>query len=198
MRSVVGVAGFAAVYLAIGLLVRNQYYQLMLTLVLVWAIMGVAWNVFSGYCGLVSFGHAAFFGLGAYTVTLLLVKFDLSPWFGIPLGMLVGVAAGVLIGFPTFRLRGVYFALAMLAYPLALLYIFEWLGYQEGSLPMKRASPAAFMQFQDYRWYVGIALVMLVAAMASSLQIGRSRFRFSLVALQQKEASPEGAGINKR
>src|SRR5256712_6919606 len=158
--------------------------------------MGVAWNVFSGYCGLVSFGHAAFFGLGAYTVTLLLVKLDVSPWFGIPLAMLVGVAAGVLIGFPTFRLRGVYFALAMLAYPLALLYIFEWLGYQEVSLPMKRESPAAYMQFADQRAYVAIALVLLVAALVASLAIERSRFGLSLAAIKQNEWAAEAAGID--
>ena len=160
----------AIVYLAASMLIENQYYQLMLTLVPVWAILGISWNVFSGYSGLVSFGHASFFGLGAYTVTLLLVKADISPWFGIPMGMVVGVIAGALIGWPTFRLRGHYFALAMLAYPLALLYIFEWLGFQEVSLPMKRESPAAFMQFKDYRWYVGIALGMLVIAMAVSLK----------------------------
>ncbi len=146
-------------------LCANQYYQLMLTLVLVWAIMGVSWNMFSGYSGLVSFGHASFFGLGAYTVTLLLVKLDVTPWIGMPVGMLVGALAGVVIGYPTFRLRGVYFALAMLAYPLALLYIFEWLGYQEVSLPMKRESPAAYMQFSDHRAYVLIALALLVAAL---------------------------------
>ena len=123
----------------------------MLTLVPVWAMLGISWNIFSGYSGLVSFGHAAFFGLGAYTVTLLLVKLDLSPWIGMPLGMVVGAIAGVLIGYPTFRLRGHYFALAMLAYPLALLYVFEWLGYQEVSLPMKREAPAAFMQFSGHR-----------------------------------------------
>jgi ABC-type branched-subunit amino acid transport system permease subunit len=158
--------------------------------------MGLSWNMLSGYGGLISFGHAAFFGLGAYTVVLLLVHFGITPWIGIPVGMVVGMAAGVLIGFPTFRLRGHYFALAMLAYPLALLYVFEWLGYQEVSLPMKREAPAAFMQFQDYRWYVGIALVMLVAAMASALKIARSRFGLSLLAIKQNEPAAEAAGIN--
>jgi len=195
-RPLAGIGLFAVAYLALAFVVQNQYYQLMLTLVLVWAIMGVAWNVFSGYCGLVSFGHAAFFGLGAYTVTLLLVKLDVSPWFGIPLGMLVGVAAGVLIGVPTFRLRGVYFALAMLAYPLALLYIFEWLGYQEVPLPMKRESPGAYMQFADHRAYIVIALALLVIALVVSLAIERSRFGLSLAAIKQNEWAAEAAGID--
>ena len=195
-RPVLAIFAFAAAYLAVGLVVRNQYYQLILTLVLVWAIMGVSWNVFSGYSGLVSFGHASFFGLGAYTVTLLLVKLDITPWIGIPVGMVVGVAAGVLIGYPTFRLRGVYFALAMLAYPLALLYIFEWLGYQEVPLPMRREAPAAYMQFSDHRAYVVIALAMLVAALLVSLRIERSRFGLSLTAIKQNEWAAEASGID--
>ena len=195
-RPLAAIFWFAAAYLALALVVRNEYYQLMLTLVLVWAIMGVAWNVFSGYSGLVSFGHASFFGLGAYTVALLLVKLEVTPWIGIPIGMLVGVAAGVLIGYPTFRLRGVYFSLAMLAYPLALLYVFEWLGYQEVPLPMKREAPAAYMQFADHRAYVVIALVMLVAAMLVSLRIERSRFGLSLIAIKQNEWAAEASGID--
>ena len=195
-RPMVAILGFAAAYLVVGLVVRNQYYQLMLTLVLVWAIMGVSWNVFSGYSGLVSFGHASFFGLGAYTVTLLLVKLDVTPWVGVPIGMLVGVVAGVVIGYPTFRLRGTYFALAMLAYPLALLYIFEWLGYQEVPLPMKREAPAAYMQFADHRVYVVIALVMLVGALLVSLKIERSRFGLSLTAIKQNEWAAEASGID--
>jgi branched-chain amino acid transport system ATP-binding protein/branched-chain amino acid transport system permease protein len=195
-RPIVAIFAFAAAYLVLGLVVRNQYYQLMLTLVLVWAIMGVAWNVFSGYSGLVSFGHASFFGLGAYTVALLLVKFDVTPWIGVPVGMLVGAAAGVVIGYPTFRLRGVYFALAMLAYPLALLYIFEWLGYQEVPLPMKREAPAAYMQFSDHRAYVLIALAMLVLALLVSLRIERSRFGLSLTAIKQNEWAAEASGID--
>jgi branched-chain amino acid transport system permease protein len=119
-----------------------------------------------------------------------------TPWIGVPIGMLVGAVAGVVIGYPTFRLRGVYFALAMLAYPLALLYIFEWLGYQEVPLPMKRESPAAYMQFSDHRAYVVIALAMLVVALLVSLRIERSRFGLSLTAIKQNEWAAEASGID--
>ena len=125
--------GFVAAYGLLATFVSDSYYQLMLTLVLVWATFGLSWNLLSGYTGLVSFGHAAFFGLGAYTTALGQVHFGLSPYLLIPVAAAIGGASGLLVGLPTFRLRGHYFALAMLAYPLALLYVFEWLGYQEVS-----------------------------------------------------------------
>jgi ABC-type branched-subunit amino acid transport system ATPase component/ABC-type branched-subunit amino acid transport system permease subunit len=190
------VALIATAYLAAILLVNNQYYQLMMTLVPVWATMGLSWNILSGYSGLVSFGHASFFGLGAYTVTLLLIKVGLTPWIGIPIAAAVGAVAGFVIGYPTFRLRGHYFALAMLAYPLALLYVFEWLGYQEMSLPMQRENPAAYMQFADNRAYSALALVMMVLALLASLRIERSRFGMSLLAIKQNEIAAEAAGID--
>jgi branched-chain amino acid transport system ATP-binding protein/branched-chain amino acid transport system permease protein len=190
------VACFTLVYAVGSAFVSNQYYQLMLTLVPIWAVMGLSWNILSGYAGLVSFGHAAFFGLGAYTVTLLLVHFDLTPWFGIPLGMVVGALAALVIGFPTFRLRGHYFALSMLAYPLALLYVFEWLGYQEVALPMKRTDPGWYMQFSNYHVYTAVALAMLVAALLVSLAVERSRFGMALLAIKQNEPAAEAAGID--
>ena len=195
-KQYVAIGAFAAVYLLLGLLVRNSYYQLIMTLVLLWGTMGLSWNMLSGYSGMISFGHAAFFGLGGYTMTIAFVKFGISPWLGIPLGMLVGVAAGIVIGVPTFRLRGHYFALSMLAYPLAMLYVFEWLGYQEVTLPMMREAPALYAQFNDQRAYMAIALVLMVACMVVSLHVERSRFGMSLLAIKQNEPAAEAAGVN--
>jgi ABC-type branched-subunit amino acid transport system ATPase component/ABC-type branched-subunit amino acid transport system permease subunit len=197
-RSIATLIALSAVYLLLVFLVPNQYYQLMLTLVAVWAVMGISWNVLSGYSGLVSFGHAAFFGLGAYTVALSLLHFGLTPWLGLPLAGLVGAAAGIIVGLPTFRLRGHYFALAMLAYPLALLYVFEWLGYQEVALPMMRESPGAYMQFSDGRIYSVIALVLLIAAVLVARWIETTRFGMALLAIKQNELAAEAAGIETR
>ena len=143
--------------------VTNSYYQLVMTLVPVWASFGLSWNLLSGYTGLVSFGHAAFFGIGAYTTALGQIHFDLSPWILIPIAAVLGGIAGLLIGFPTFRLRGDYFALAMLAYPLACSTCSNGSGYQEVTLPMKREKPAAYMQFGDHRLYTLLALAMMLA-----------------------------------
>ena len=187
---------FAAAYLGLGWFVHNSYYQLMMTLVLIWATVGVSWNTLSGYSGMISFGHAAFFGLGGYTMTILFVTFGITPWVGIPLGILVGVIAGIVIGVPTFRLRGHYFALAMLAYPLAMLYVFEWIGYQEVPIPMKREAPLLYAEFSDPRAYMVLALILLVLCMVAALHIERSRFGMSLMAIKQNEPAASAAGIN--
>jgi ABC-type branched-subunit amino acid transport system ATPase component/ABC-type branched-subunit amino acid transport system permease subunit len=197
-RTVSIIAAGVVLYLGATWLISDRYYQLMFTIIPIWATVGVAWNIFSGYSGLMSFGHAAFFGIGAYTVALLLVSLGISPWFGIVAAGCAGAVSGVVIGLPTFRLRGHYFALAMLAYPLALLYVFEWLGYQEVALPMRRDAPAAYMQFADQRVYVLLAVVLLVVALAVNVAVARSRFGLSLLAIKQNEPAAMGAGINPR
>jgi ABC-type branched-subunit amino acid transport system ATPase component/ABC-type branched-subunit amino acid transport system permease subunit len=195
-RALLPVIVLAVLYAALSLTVTNSYYQLMLTLVPVWAIFGLSWNLLSGYTGLISFGHAAFFGIGAYVTALGQIYFDLPPWVSIPIAAMLGGVAGLLIGYPTFRLQGHYFALAMLAYPLAILYVFEWLGFQEITLPIKRESPIAYMQFGDPRIYTLLALAMLLGTIVLTLRIERSRFGMALLAIKQNEAAAEAAGIN--
>ena len=190
------IVSFAAAVLLLSAALRSDYFELVLTQVLLWAVLSLAWNLLCGYSGYFSFGHAAFWGLGAYTVALGLLHLDLTPWVTIPFCATVGGLAGALIGFPTFRLRGHYFALAMLAYPLAMLYVFQWLGYQEIPLPMKREAPVLYMQFTDPRVYVVLALALLVISLLVSLRIENSRFGLSLFAIKQNEPAAEAAGVN--
>jgi ABC-type branched-subunit amino acid transport system ATPase component/ABC-type branched-subunit amino acid transport system permease subunit len=196
LRSLLPILVFTALYAALSLGVTNSYYQLVMTLVPVWAVFGLSWNLLSGYTGLISFGHAAFFGIGAYATALGQIYFDISPWALIPVAAMLGGFAGLLIGFPTFRLQGHYFALAMLAYPLAILYVFEWLGFQEVTLPIKRDNPIAYMQFADPRLYTLVALAMMLATILLTRAIENSRFGMALRAIKQNEAAAEAAGID--
>ena len=188
---------FAFVYLTSTFFIDDNYFRFVLSTVPIWAIMGISWNIFSGYTGLVSFGHAAFFGIGAYTVVILSMTFGISPMIGIPFGCVGGLIGGILIGYPTFRLRGVYFALAMLAYPLTLLYIFEWMGYQEPTIPM-RAGDEAFwhMQFENPFYNIVVSVVLMSLAIWVSHKIHSSRFGLSLTAIKQNEAAAESAGLD--
>jgi ABC-type branched-subunit amino acid transport system ATPase component/ABC-type branched-subunit amino acid transport system permease subunit len=190
------IAAVAAAVLALSLVLRSAYYELVLTQVLLWAVMSLGWNILCGYGGYFSFGHAVFWGLGAYTVALAMIYLNLSPWVSIPFCAVVGAVAGAIIGFPTFRLKGHNFALAMLAYPLAMLPIFQWLGFQELALPMKRETAALYMQFEDPRVYVVLALGLMVVALSISLWVENSRFGMALTAIKQNEPAAEAAGID--
>jgi ABC-type branched-subunit amino acid transport system ATPase component/ABC-type branched-subunit amino acid transport system permease subunit len=197
-RDLVTLAIVSVVYLVVSTFVTNSYYQLIMTLVPIWATFGVSWNILSGYGGQLSFGHASFFGIGAYVVTLALVYWNLTPWLGIPLGMIVAAIAAVLIGLPTFRLRGHYFALSMLAYPLAILYFLQYLGFQEMSLPMHRENPAVFLEFTNPRYYTLVAVGFLILALFVCMLVENSRFGLALLAIRQNELAAEAAGINAR
>ncbi|MBI1207160.1 MAG: ATP-binding cassette domain-containing protein [Azospirillum sp.] len=196
LRSLLPYFTFAAGYLVVAMLVENSYYQLIITLVLVWASFGLSWNMLSGYTGLISFGHASFFGLGAFATVLAQIHLGWSPWIMLPVSALIGALAGVLIGLPTFRLRGHYFALSMLAYPLAMSYVFQWLGKPEITIPRVLDHPALFLQFEDRRVYSVLALLLLTVIVVITRWIERTRFGMSLVAIKQNEAAAEAAGVD--
>jgi ABC-type branched-subunit amino acid transport system permease subunit len=105
----------AIISLIFPLVIRSDYYQHLVIIALIWVIVGAAWNLLAGYTGQVSFGHAMFFGTGAYTAGILATKLGLSAWWGMAFGGIVAMIVALFVGWVCFRLRGPYFALATLA-----------------------------------------------------------------------------------
>ena len=195
-RGWLAIAGVVAVGLALSLLLQERYHHRVLTLVFLWAAMGLSWNIISGYAGQISFGHQVFFGIGAYVTVLLVVKAGLTPWIGMAAAVAVAVLAAVLIGLPTFRLAGIYFGLATLAYPLIFRIVMDWLGYQEVAVPMMRERPGWFMQFTNPRSFDVLALAVLAATLALSRLIETSRLGYRLRAVKENEQAAEAMGVD--
>ena len=195
-RGWLGIAAVVAIGLALSLALTERYHHRILTLVFLWATMGLAWNIISGYAGQISFGHQAFFGIGAYVTVLLAAKLHLTPWLGMLGGAAVAVLAALLIGTPTFRLAGIYFGLATLAYPLIFRILMDFLGYQEVAIPMVRDHPVLFMQFEEPRTFDLLALGLLAATLVLSRLIETSRLGYSLRAIKENEQAAEAMGVN--
>ncbi len=195
-RAWLAIAAVVLVGLVLSFAITERYHHRVLTLVFLWATMGLAWNIISGYGGQISFGHQTFFGIGAYVTVLLAAKVGLTPWLGMLIGAAVAVLAAVLIGTPTFRLAGIYFGLATLAYPLIFRIVMDYLGYQEVSIPMVRDRPALFMQFAEPRTFDLLALGILAATLVLSHLIETSRLGYSLRAIKENEQAAEAMGVD--
>ena len=94
----------------------NPYYLSIFISALILGSVSLAWNLLAGVCGQVSFGHAAFFGIGAYASALLVMKAGFNPFLAMVVAAMIGVIGGLIIGIPAFRLRGPYFALSILGF----------------------------------------------------------------------------------
>lgn len=195
------VAALAAVCVVPWMLSENGYMLRVLTLMLLFAAMAQAWNIVGGLANQISLGHAAFFGLGAYTSTILLVRYGLSPWLGIAAGMVVAGAAGALLSLPTMRLKGHYFALATLAFAEVLRSIGNtWTSVTGGpvgiSVPLVPDAGIALMQFASARPYFYVMLGALVVCTAVYWKISNSRLGFELRAVKANVDSAEVIGIH--
>ncbi|MGL4441629.1 MAG: branched-chain amino acid ABC transporter permease [Bosea sp. (in: a-proteobacteria)] len=158
------------------------------------------WNILGGYGGQFSFGHAVFFGTGAYAMALLQVRFGINPWLALPLAMALGAAVGFAIGYLSFRarLRGSYFALVTLAFAEVFRISANAWGFTGGAagvlVPLKL--DAANMQFADKRLVYWLALAFVAAALALTLAITRSRFGAQLVAVRENEEAARALGVD--
>jgi branched-chain amino acid transport system permease protein len=169
-------------------------------LMLMTAQLGVAWNLLGGYAGQVSLGHAAFFGCGAYVSSFLLLRFGLSPWLGMAAGAAAAAALSVVIGWPCFRLRGHYFAMATIAVgEIVQAVVTNWdaLGGAVGLyLPVKEAGWRGLVWNTTKLPYYYVALALLALTLAVAAVVVRSHVGYYLRAIKDEPDAARSLGVS--
>lgn len=180
------------------LIVRNPFYVHIFVMTFFYAAMSGAWNLIGGYGGQLSLGHTAFFGIGAYTSTLLFLNFGISPWIGMWAGGLLAALTSAGIGYPCFRLRGPFFALATIAFAEVLRILgMYWRDLTKGGVGLlipSQPSPSNFM-FSGKVPYFYIAFALMIVVIFISTRVERSRRGFYLRALGEDEDAAEASGV---
>ena len=189
-----------AIALVFPLLFSSPFMVNFGVLALFYAFIGQSWNIAGGFAGQLSFGHVAFFGVGAYASTMVQMRLGWNPWLGLPVSALAGAAAGWLIAVLSFRagLKGSYFALITLAFAEVFRIIANSVEVTGGGLgmliPMKQT--VANFQFGDRRVFYFIILALTVASVLLALWLKASRFGARLAAIRENEDSARALGIN--
>jgi branched-chain amino acid transport system permease protein len=169
--------------------------------ILFFGYLGACWNILGGYGGQFSFGHAAFFGIGAYTSTLLLLHWGWSPWLGMLAGGVLAAAFGLFAGYLSFRygLRGPYFSLVTLAFAEMLRVVaVNWkaVGSSLGLVVPNRGSAPAMFLFAEKLPYYYVIFAMAMGAVWITRVIERSRMGYALAAVRENEDAAEAAGVD--
>jgi branched-chain amino acid transport system permease protein len=193
------IAGLAAlaVMLAIPPLAPNDFLIHTLCIAMIYAVLAASWDLLFGYGGLVSFGHAGFFGLGAYAGAVLTHQWGLSPWWGPLIGGVAAMLLGLLIGLPTLRLRAVFLALATLAVAESLRVVASnWHDVTRGTLGFS-AHRTFFKLSGEAHWsYYMLLAASLVLIGAIYWIANRTRFGLNLRAIRSDEIRAEALGIS--
>lgn len=199
-KSMIIIASALVLMLIFPLFIESQYIMHIAILILYYSLVSQAWNILSGYSGQFSFGHAAFFGTGAYTSSILLTKYAVTPWIGMLIGAAIACVIGLFIGFLSFRykLRGAYFALGTLAFAEILRIIVqntEFFNKTLGVLITINPDPLMF-QFASRTGYYYTILVFTILATIIVYLISKSRLGYNLVAIRENEEAAQSLGVN--
>jgi branched-chain amino acid transport system permease protein len=200
MRGIAPILLVVAVLASVPLLTASNVVLNFLTMALLIALVGQGWNVLGGYAGQYSFGHAAFFGTGAYVAAILQVRLGVNAWVAFGLAIGGGALVGVIIGALTFRsgLRGSYFALVTLAFAEVLRILASVApitGAGVGILIALDLRPQAF-QFQSRAPFYWIALALLAISLLTVRLIEGSRLGAWLVAVRENEDAAKALGVD--
>ncbi|ANY17666.1 branched-chain amino acid ABC transporter ATP-binding protein/permease [Bordetella pseudohinzii] len=179
--------------------IQSPFVYHLFVLICVYGALATAWNIVGGYAGQLSLGHAVFYGVGSYAATLLVIHFGISPWLGMFVGMALAALVALLIAYPTFRLRGPFFALATIAVleVVKLLVVHQdgWTGGAAGlSVPLNIGLP--WMIFREKWAYLLVAFLLLLVTLWAAWRIRHSRLGFYLVAVREREYAAPAVGID--
>ncbi|MFD4839566.1 branched-chain amino acid ABC transporter permease [Achromobacter sp. NPDC058515] len=201
LTSMAGAAALCALAL-LPLLSGSQYLLSVAAMTLLYAYLALSWNILGGIAGQLSLGHAAYFGLGAYTSTWLFVNLGISPWLGMWAGAAVAMAAALIVGLSCLQLRGAYFALATIASCMVLKTLAEnadtLLGGPRGmEVTLLRDAPLYFQHTGKAFYYI-VALVFTAAALLVNRHVLRSRFGYCLTAVRNDQDAALALGVPVR
>ena len=204
VRSILSRAGLVAalvVALVFPVVFTLPFPRHVMIMIFLYALLATAWNIIAGYCGQISLGQAVFFGIGAYTSSLLFKEMALTPWAGMLAGVVLAVIVSQVMGYPVFRLRGHYFAIATIAVGeivQALVVNWDAIGGARGVfVPIKR--PDSFVNFQFHQskaFYYYIALALLLLALGVTRVIERSRRGYYFRAIREDQDAAAALGVN--
>jgi branched-chain amino acid transport system permease protein len=200
MRATAPILSGIALLACVPLVASSSLVLDFLIMTLLLALLGQAWNVLGGYGGQYSFGHAAFFGTGAYMTAILQVRYGMNAWSGFCMGIVAGAGVGAVIGALCFRagLRGSYFALVTLAFAEVLRIIASVApvtGAGVGTLINLDLRPEAF-QFQSRAPFYWIMLALVAASLVAVRGIENSRFGAWLIAVRENEEAASALGVD--
>jgi branched-chain amino acid transport system permease protein len=177
----------------------NDYYLNIVVMTFVWAALSGSWNLMAGYGGLVSLGHSAFFGIGAYTTAVLYANYGISPWIGLVVGIGLTTATAVLISWPCFRLRGAFFSLVTMVFPIVMeILANNWTPLTRGpsgiALPFR---PGLDNFMFNSRWsYILAAFALVVIVYGTTRWMHRGRLGLYLIAVRDDQHAAESMGVH--
>ena len=184
---------FCLFLLLLPLFYKDPYMLRILIQASIFAILAASWDLLSGFTGQMNFGHALFFGVGAYTAALLNLHFHVPPWGSIPLGAIAAVVAGLVIGIPCLRLKGTYLALTTLAFPIILMgIVFTLPGITGGELGVSGISRLSGSRTSDY--YITVLLMLGLTTLMWKITDSKTGIIFH--AIREDELAVRASGIN--
>lgn len=184
------------------LVMKGRFEQNMAILILMWACLGSAWNIFGGYTGQVSLGNAIFFGIGAYGVVVPFMHWNVTPWIGIFVGMAFATVVALILAWPLFKLSAQYFAIATVALGETFRIIAVNLPFLGGAAGMDilkpKAKPWYAVQFMSKIPYYYFFLVILAVVFLLMLYINSSKMGYYFRTIKANETAAASVGIDTR